>query len=263
MQIDMERVVQHTIFWYDGDMEPQLSWAVGTFLPVGGTLVDCGANCGFIGLEARLIRRARILFIEPHPELAATIQANITLNGWDDTCRRVQAAASDTAGQVTLFVCEAYDGSHSLHADWWHRKDQTNEIRVPMVTLAQLIQSDPTFRTVDFLKIDTEGNDFTVMLGLGDLLVPDRIPVVYAELARDRDKARLHLLARGYSGFAYRRHGKGRELRRDVRRSAEGEAVAFYLPLDKCPNPGETLWVEKGSPREALLLELASRAATR
>jgi FkbM family methyltransferase len=261
MQVDLDRVVQHTIFWHDGDMEPQLSWAVREFLPVGGTLIDCGANCGFIGLEARLLKYARVLFIEPHPELAATIRTNVQLNQWDKDCKVLEAAASDHDGTTDLFVCQDYDGSHSLLPDWASHKNGAEKVEVKTLALKNVLETEPGFAKVDFLKIDTEGHDFSVLKGLGDKLNPVSITMLYTELGREAEAARRLLAERGYCGFAYRRQFSSRELRKALRRCAQGEPVAFYLPLEELPDGGETLWCAKGSAQECVLRELAQRDA--
>jgi FkbM family methyltransferase len=261
MQVDLDRVVQHTIFWYDGDMEPQLSWAVREFLPVGGTLIDCGANCGFIGLEARLLKHARVLFIEPHPELAATIRTNVQLNKWDKDCKVFEAAASDRDGTTDLFICNDYDGSHSLLSDWASHKNGAEKVAVKTLSLKNVLETEPGFAKVDFLKIDTEGHDFSVLNGLGDKLTPATITMLYTELGREAEAARRLLGERGYCGFAYSRQFSSRQLRRALRRSAEGEPVAFYVPLEQSRDGGETLWCARGSAHESVLRELAQRDA--
>src|SRR6266699_1577078 len=86
LQLDLTKGNQNTIFWQDGDIEVQLYWAIRELLPVGGVFVDCGANCGLMGLLARQYRRAKVLFVEPHPRLAQTIAANIQLNGFGASC---------------------------------------------------------------------------------------------------------------------------------------------------------------------------------
>ncbi|MBI3417825.1 MAG: FkbM family methyltransferase [Verrucomicrobia bacterium] len=257
LELDLERVVQHTIFWYDGDMEPQLSWAVREFLPVGGTLIDCGANCGFIGLEARLHKHARVMLIEPHPELAAGIRRNVEINGWKNSCQVIEAAASDQTGSTSLFVCQEYDGSHSLLSDWWPHPGETKKVEVKLMTLRELLNSNCDFAKVDFLKVDTEGHDLNVLKGLGDLLVPNRIPVLYAELGREREAACALLQERGYAGFSYAPQLSGRALRQAVKRSADGQPVAFFQPLNEVSNGAETLWCAKDSAQAARLAELA------
>lgn len=257
LELDLDRVVQHTIFWYDGDMEPQLSWAVREFLPVGGTLIDCGANCGYIGLEARLHKHARVLLIEPHPELAANIRRNIQLNGWENSCEVIEAAASDRAGTTSLFICQEYDGSHSLLSDWWPHQGETKKVEVKLIALRESMNGNSAFAQVDFLKVDTEGHDLNVLKGLGDFLGPEKISVIYAELGREREAACRLLQERGYAGFTYAPQLSGRALRRAVQRSADGQPVAFFQPLKEVPGGAETLWCAKQSAQAARLVELA------
>jgi hypothetical protein len=110
--------------------------------------------------------------------------------------------------------------------------------------------------------VDTEGNDFFVLKGLGDWLCPDRISVLYVELGRDREAACRLLSEHGYQGFVFQPLASAVRLRRAVRRMAEGEPVALYQPLEVCGGRGaETLWCRGGGPEEASLRELAARSA--
>ena len=260
MQVDLHSAVQSTVYWYDGDMEPQLSWALEELLPLGGTFVDCGANCGYVGLEARLKKLARVLLIEPHPELARTIERNIELNGWGDSCTLIQAAASDHEGTANLYTCNVYDGSHSLLADWWPHRDQLKPVAVRVITLASLLDAHALFEKVTFLKVDTEGNDVAVLKGLGAWLDPARVGVIYAEMNRDREEGCRLLEESGYSGFGFRPHRSAKALRNSVRKFGDGAATTLFLPLNRCPGAGETLWVGKGTVEEAYLLQLEQRA---
>ncbi len=245
LQVDLERVVQHSLFWLDGDMEPRLEWAVRELMPIGGTCVDCGANCGYIGLLARRMRSARVIFIEPHPELAATVRRNIELNGWQEDCTVVEAAASDGEGTAEFYENQSYDGAHSLLADWAGGQSELRTIRVRLNTLPAILASERVDR-VDLLKVDTEGHDLSVLKGIGAGLVPGRFRVVYTELGRDKERGCDLMQAAGYEGFSYAAVSGG-NLRRLVRRHEHGMAVVFFEPMDalKTP-PADILWVPRG-----------------
>ena len=101
LELDLASVVQQAIFWLDGDYDLPLQWVIRELLPLGTACVDCGANCGYIGLLARRFREAPVWFVEPHPRLAAEVRRNVTLNGWDRDCTVVEAAASDHDGEAT------------------------------------------------------------------------------------------------------------------------------------------------------------------
>jgi FkbM family methyltransferase len=261
LSVDLDSVVQHTIFWLDGDMEPQLEWAIREFLPVGGTCLDCGANCGYIGLFAHRMRGARVVFIEPHPTVAATLRRNVELNGWQDTCKVVEAAASDSAGSVQLYESPDYDGEHSLLQDWAGGRKKVRGIEVKRTTLLTVLEEQALDR-VDFLKVDTEGHDLAVLRGLGDQLRPERIRVIYAELGRQREEAIQLLQDAGYEGFGYRRGKTGKQLRRLLSGYREDRPMMLYARLtDAGAACGETLWLPKGGPGVAYMDFLANLAS--
>jgi FkbM family methyltransferase len=260
LAVDLDSVVQHTIFWLDGDMEPQLEWAVREFLPTGGTCVDCGANCGYIGLFAHRMRSARVVFIEPHPGLAATIRRNVELNCWQDRCILIEAAASDSTGSTQLFESPDYDGEHSLLQDWTGGRKQLREIAVKRTTLLSVLE-DESCERVDFLKVDTEGHDLAVLRGLGDRLRPEFIRVLYTELGRQREEAIRLLQDAGYEGFGFQRGKSGKELRHLLKRYREDRPIMLYDRLTEANAAfGETLWLPKGGPEVAHMDFLANLA---
>lgn len=63
MALDLTKGNQEGIFWEDGDAEVHLSWAIRELVPLGGLFVDCGANCGLMGLLARQCRHTRVIFL--------------------------------------------------------------------------------------------------------------------------------------------------------------------------------------------------------
>lgn len=257
LELDLSIPLQQTLFWLNGDLEPQLSWAIREFVPEKGTLVDCGANTGYFGLEARAVRKARVLFVEPHPRLAKAIRSNIDLNGCSANCELVEAAASDHAGFAKLYICSDNDGSHSLLPDWTATNRNDNEVEVKLARLDAVLNAQSNFERVDFMKVDTEGHDLKALQGLGDRLTPTIVACLYTELGRDRAQAIQLLKDRGYIGFVARPFRSGVHMRRTARRAESGLPVCFFLPDDGARCEREVLWCAKDSPIEARLRELA------
>jgi FkbM family methyltransferase len=258
--VDLDSVVQHTLFWMDGDMEPQLEWAVREFLPAGGTCVDCGANCGYIGLFARRMRSAKVVFVEPHPVLAATVRRNVAANGWEARCTVVEAAASEAEGSAQLFECPEYDGAHSLLKDWAGDRPDARGPEVRLTTLAKVFEEQGLGR-IDLLKVDTEGHDVSVLKGLGPELRPDRIRVLYTELGRNREEGIRLLESAGYAGFAYRPI-RGKKLRQLIDGYRDDRPLMLFTPLAEATDAhAETLWLPAGGPEVAHMAALAKLAA--
>jgi FkbM family methyltransferase len=278
LQLDRTKGNQNTIFWQDGDIEVQLYWAIRELMPIGGMFVDCGANCGLMGLLARQYRQARVLFVEPHPRLAATVEANIRLNGFGESCELAQCAASDRDGEVEFYEDPREDGSHSIHKDW------SNGMLLGKVKCARLanLLTEKRVAKVQFLKVDTEGNDLAVLRGAGDWLKPESIELIYVEVSREQEAICNLLESRGYVGFVKAWRNR-RDTARKQREYERGGSVGFFTPLrerggspsacDRADNPGissssrdackpihgEVLWCGKDSPALRHLTELATK----
>jgi FkbM family methyltransferase len=257
MDLDLTKENQNGIFWSDGDTEIGLCWAIRELVPVGGLFVDCGANCGLMGLLARQYRQARVIFLEPHPRLAQSIAANVRLNHFENSCELIEAAVSDSNGEVTFYENAVADGSHSIHKDWSADLGEMRPLgKVHCITLKEIIEARKLPR-IDFLKIDTEGNDHAVLKGLGGYLQPAFTEVIYIEMDRDRDTIRDLMQAKGYVGFAQVPR-RSRALAKALQLYNGGGCVEFFVPLEQnVPLHGELLWCGENSAFAARLQDLA------
>ena len=259
MDLDLTKGNQNGIFWYDGDVEVPLTWAIRELVPVGGMFLDCGANCGLMGLLARQYRRARVIFLEPHPRLAKSILANIRLNSFEDSCELIEAAVSDSSGEVTFYESAVADGSHSIHQDWAMDLGEVRPLgKVRCVTLREIIEAK-NLPKIHFLKIDTEGNDYAVLKGLAHYLQPSFTEAIYVEMDRDRDTICDLMQTKGYVGFAQVPR-KRRALARAQQLYERGVCVNFFVPFEpETPLHGELLWCSKSSSLTARLMNLNRR----
>ena len=254
--MDLSKPNQAGIFWYDGDADVPLCWAIRDLLPTAGIFIDCGANCGLMGLLACQYRWARVIFIEPHPRLAKSIEANIRLNHFEKRAELIEAAISDRSGHVTFFEdSSGDDGTHSIHEDWAEgEKRVLGQVRCE--TLKEIIESR-RLSHIDFLKVDTEGNDYAVLLGLADYLRPSFTKVVYSEMIRDGESICSLMRGCGYEGFVVGAE-RGRELVQLQSVYERGGQVCFFHPLPSQSEFGaNTLWCAKGSPVEDYLRQLS------
>lgn len=259
LDLDLTKGNQNAIFWHDGEVDLRQSWAIRTLIPVGGTVIDCGANCGLMGLLARQYHRARVILVEPHPRLAASIARNLELNGFGSDCELVQAACSDAAGTIPFYEDEENDGSHSVVRG-------AGKVRllgeVPCVSLGEIIQSRG-LAGVDYLKIDTEGHDYHALRSAGDFLRPDFIKVLYVEVSRDHEAVRQLMEARGYRAFGGA-HARRAELARAWQDFQRGGSPAFFAPLTaEAKLEGDILWCGRDSVQAAYLQGIYERAAGR
>jgi FkbM family methyltransferase len=257
LDLDLSKGNQSAIFWSDGDVDLHLYWAIRELLPLGGWFVDCGANCGLMGLLARQYRSARVVFIEPHPRLASSIRANIAINDFAADCELIEAAVSDASGEVAFYEDPRNDGSHSVHGDWGDKMKIIG--KVSCLKLSEILQTR-SLQRIHFLKVDTEGNDWNALKSLDKYLRPEQVEVVYAEMTKDRAAATELMRSRGYIGFAATGGGR-REIFRQKRLYEAGGQVCFYEPLnEKLHRLGDVLWCGEASTTAQHLRKLYAQA---
>ena len=109
------------------------------------------------GIQAAIIKQARVLFLEPHPRLYKSLLTNIELNSFSRKISTVNAAASDEKGNGIFFehprkmapiLCIMTVDSESVH-----------KFEVKKILLKDLLEGEE-IEFVDFLKIDTRTRFF-------------------------------------------------------------------------------------------------------
>jgi FkbM family methyltransferase len=117
--------------------------------------LDIGANVGGYALfvAARAGPRARILAIEPQPEIFERLVYNIRQNPFS-MVKALDCAVADRQGEITLFLSPNNRGETSMKivdADGYE-----DRVRVPAKTLRALVEEEG-YDHIDAIKLDTEG----------------------------------------------------------------------------------------------------------
>jgi FkbM family methyltransferase len=134
-------------------------------------IIDAGAHIGLATLYfKKLYPKAKIWAIEPLPVNFQLLTKNIEENFLDDVeCLNV--ALSDQSGEVILHEDasdEEWFSTASIQSGAWNRQQQTKPINVPGMKLSELLER--IGQPIDFLKMDIEGSEFTVLKEAGQLL---------------------------------------------------------------------------------------------
>jgi FkbM family methyltransferase len=146
-------------------------------------LFDVGANTGQFASEARQeLPAAKIYSFEPHPRtFEKLVRSNI-----DNLMFPHSLALSDTDGEATFYEYGSEgDGTqiNSLVPDARFPTRfgyKSREIKVRSSTLDHFCAAQ-NIEQVDFLKIDVEGGELSVLTGGKDMLSRERIMAVYME----------------------------------------------------------------------------------
>lgn len=125
--------------------------------------VDVGANFGyFTVLAANLITNrgsGRVFSFEPNPKLADLLRRNIEINWSIAPVSFHQAAVADAPGELQLYVPKGHGANASLSPP---EGVESVAVVVPAVRLDDTLPAD---LIVDFMKVDVEGHELSVLRG--------------------------------------------------------------------------------------------------
>lgn len=132
-------------------------------------VMDVGANIGYYTLlAAGTIDPAlgRVYAFEPNVDHFAILQQNLAHHGIDYAFAH-QLAVGEREGEVNLYLSDTNPGDHQVYDSGEGRRIQA----VRMVALDDFIAEHGI--APDLVKIDTQGYDYNVLLGMKDLLARD------------------------------------------------------------------------------------------
>lgn len=126
----------------------------------GFTFIDIGANIGAYSLfvAARAGRGARILAVEPQPEIFARLAFNIAQNPFG-TVKAVACALADKPGELTLFIDPTNRGESSVRI---LNSSAGTSVKVPAMTLLSLVEGEG-YERIDAVKLDVEGAEDLIL----------------------------------------------------------------------------------------------------
>jgi FkbM family methyltransferase len=155
--------------------DPEELEVLKSHLAPGFTFVDVGANIGTYALFVAALAgpSARIIAVEPQPEVFDRLTYNIGLNPFG-TVKAIACAIADKPGELTLFLDPRNKGESSVKIVG---SSQARTVRVPATTLLDLMESERLTR-VDAIKLDVEGAEDIIL----DPFFRDASPSLYPSL---------------------------------------------------------------------------------
>lgn len=136
--------------------------------------IDIGANIGGYTLFAAALAgpRARILAIEPQPEIFERLVYNMRQNAFGNM-KALDCAVADCDGEIVLFVNTQNRGKTSMRTV--HSDANGPQIRVPAKTLQTIVEEEG-FAHIDVIKIDVMGAEDLILEPFFEALPPKLWP---------------------------------------------------------------------------------------
>lgn len=177
MRLRLGNSVERETFYLGRFYEWELQATLEKFLHSGDTFIDAGANIGMVTLSAAALvgPRGSILAFEPNPDARARLQDHVAINDLRQV-RVFDCGLGESQGEATLSVADSHTGTGTFRV----QGQSASSYRVPIKRLDEFLPQVPEGRDI-FLKIDTEGYDFSVLKGAPRLLSRPNV-VVFAEI---------------------------------------------------------------------------------
>ena len=125
------------------------------------TFIDIGANIGgyALSIASKAGPRARILAIEPQPEIFERLTYNISQNPFGNI-KAIACAIADKDGEITLFIDRNNRGETSMRIVTPDARG--GQLRVAAKTLVTLC-AEEKYARLDAIKLDVEGAEDLIL----------------------------------------------------------------------------------------------------
>jgi len=166
---------------YFGVYEKDLLFYLRSVLRPGDTVVDVGANIGYLSAFIRqLVGPAGAIYcFEPVPDYAALLEAAVSKVANIHVFRQ---AVGDREGRVAIKISGRENtGWNTIVPGLMKERTGIRNVEVPLTTLARHLE-EWDVPSVRLIKIDVEGAEFLVLKGLAPWLEKGKRPHIITEL---------------------------------------------------------------------------------
>jgi FkbM family methyltransferase len=181
------------------------SYVQGLSLPAAPVVVDIGGYIGdFAIYAAKVLGAQKVVVCEPSPRNWSLLTKNVANNHFEDRIVMVNKAVGD--GEPLLMNIDAPDRGQARVTAYGPASEQRKP--VPGTTLAQVVQENG-LGTIDLLKIDCEGGEYTILGTAPDELLARVRNIVfeYHEIPGFEPQLQAVRQRLGSEGFNVRTHG--------------------------------------------------------
>ena len=202
------------------------------------TAIDVGANHGFVTLPLAH-EFFKVISFEPDPENFKALNKNVNLNKYPNIVIN-QCGISNKDTYLELAINRVIDGDGLINSgissfEVGNRVFSRGFIQVPVTTLDLYCQKN-SISDIDFIKIDTEGHEYFVLLGMLKIIEKNKplifyefSPTIDARLGVDQRFNCFNLLEKkGYAHFM-ESHGELLKISSDEMQQLEEDINLFAI----------------------------------
>jgi FkbM family methyltransferase len=154
--------------WVFKEWEPDVTRFIASRLGDGDVFVDVGANIGYYSLLAAgsVGVGGGVVAVEASPSMFGDLHRNVQTSGHSDRVRRVNMAAAEKSGTLTVFAGPQHNAGMSTTLA---SRGMQAEATVEAKPLEEILTFDE-ITSARVIKIDVEGAEPEVLAGMGNLI---------------------------------------------------------------------------------------------
>ena len=185
----------------------------------GGHVLDIGAN---IGYTATVFARAidppyRVYAFEPEEFNFSLLQHSIRSQALAGRIIPVQSAVGSEDGSVELLLNEHHHADHRvLTGQFRESRNTSSAVSVPVTTIDTFVRENGPLHPIAFIKVDVQGYEFPVCLGMeqalaknpSTVIVLEYTPSAMAELGFEPEEMLRWFQRRKYRIYSLPRNGR-------------------------------------------------------
>ena len=130
------------------------------FIKPGDLVFDIGANIGDYTKIFTYLKVKKVIALEPNPKLKMILKKRFK----DKNVIILTNGVSDKRGKAEFYYIAGLEECGSIYSNW-NKKNNGGQIKIKvnLITLTDLIN---LYGVPNYIKIDVEGNEYNVLLGL-------------------------------------------------------------------------------------------------
>ena len=143
----------------------------------GMNIMDIGAHVGLYSVYMQKLSGGNVYGFEPTPSTVSVLRKTIALNKAETYIEVIEAAVSDTTGKAR-FKIDRQPASVSNSLVEYNRTEKLETCEVDVITIDDFIAKRKI--KIDFIKIDAEGAELSVLRGAQNTLLDQRPLMILA-----------------------------------------------------------------------------------
>ena len=184
----------HSIYFdeYRNCYEPDVYGAIENFLPNGGTMLDVGSNWGHHTFDAAVRKDAKVFAFEPNVDVFDDLSRIVSDLNLEQRVVPYNFGLGSENGDLTLSQIGFESGVGSIDSDFVSKRVSASHLVIrifdkltlkkPIAQSVKIKVLDDFFdpnTAVDFIKIDCEGSELSVLKGALSLIERDKPNIVF------------------------------------------------------------------------------------